>query len=699
MNPHGNPYLRFIIPFIAGLAIGAWLEAPVPGLDAALMTGAGMGALLSVQKFAYRYRWIFGAYTHVLLLGFGYFHIVGHNELRQPGHFAANIQSARYILGTVYEAPAKGTKMKVPVQVEAIGNSPDSMQAATGNLLLFMDLSAAADSIRYGDRLGFQATLLPTEPPKNPYAFDYKRYLHFQNIHHQAFVKPDSVHRLSERNGYLLWEKAYACRDHLLSLLQQYFPTKDEYAVASALLVGYTDDLSDDMRSAYAETGSMHALAVSGTHIGMLYVGLMFLIGRLRLRGKKGRLFEMALILTAIWAFTFLTGATASVLRASVMFSVYMFGKAFWREASAWNVLPASAFILLLYNPYFLFNVGFQLSYAAVVGMVFFYPRFYKVFPPLSRWLDEPLQVFLVGVAAQLGTLPLSLFYFNQFPVYFWLAGWVVVFVGAVFLWGGAILVLLDAGSQMLADWLGTVLYYLLLWMNKIIFFIQGIPGGVVRNVWIPVWVVFVLYACLSLLGAAMVTRRGRWLGAFVGLMVLLGVYRTAMVLDKQVQRSTVIYSVNKARLIDFFEGDQTISLSDTLTKKQENFAAQANRTACGMREKTSVLFADTSGFSTRNLRVDLPFVQFFDQKMVLIDDVRWITAGNPQAITVDVLVLSKSPKISVAECRERFPCAVVVSDASNSFRQTEHWRKECAAEGWAFHDVRRMGAWVWRQK
>jgi hypothetical protein len=171
------------------------------------------------------------------------------------------------------------------------------------------------------------------------------------------------------------------------------------------------------------------------------------------------------------------------------------------------------------------------------------------------------------------------------------------------------------------------------------------------------------------------------------------------MVLDKQVQRSTVIYSVNKARLIDFFEGDQTISLSDTLTKKQENFAAQANRTACGMREKTSVLFADTSGFSTRNLRVDLPFVQFFDQKMVLIDDVRWITAGNPQAITVDVLVLSKSPKISVAECRERFPCAVVVSDASNSFRQTECWRKECAAEGWAFHDVRRMGAWVWRQK
>ncbi len=698
MNPHGIPYLRFVVPFIVGLALGAWLEIPVPGLGWGLMAGAALGTFLAVQKFAYRFRWVFGAYIHVLLFGFGYSHIVSHNELRQPGHFAATIQSCHYIIGTVYDAPSRGAKMKVPVQVEAMGTSQDSMQTVTGNLMLFLDITCATDSIRYGDRLGFQATILPTEPPKNPHAFDYKCYLHFQNIHHQAFVKPDSILRLSENNGYLLWKKAYEYRQNLLILLQRYFPTKDEYAVASALLVGYTDDLSDEMRTAYAETGSMHALAVSGTHIGMLYVGLMFLISKLRLRGKKGRLFEISLTLIAIWAFTFLTGATASVLRASVMFSVYMFGKAFWREASAWNVLAASAFILLIFNPYFLFNVGFQLSYAAVIGMVFFYPRFYKMFPPLSRWLDEPLQVFLVGVAAQLGTLPLSLFYFNQFPIYFWLAGWVVVFVGAVFLWGGAILVLLDSGSQILADWLGKVLYYMLLWMNKIIFSIQGIPGGVVRNVWVPGWVVFALYTCLFLLGAAMVTRRGRWLGAFAGVMLLLGIYRTAMVLDKQVQHTTVIYSVNKARLMDFFKGDQTISLSDTLTKKQENFAAQANRTVCGMRKKTRILLSDSTAFASPNLWVDLPFVQFFDQKMALIDDVCWVKKGNTQAIAVDVLVLSKSPNVSVAECRERFPCTLVVFDASNSYRQAERWRKECAMEGWAYHDVRRIGAWVWKQ-
>lgn len=699
MIPHGIPYLRFIVPFVTGLALGAWLDGPLPYLDWGLMIGAVLGALLAVQKFAYRLRWIFGVYVHLLLLGFGYFHIVQYKETRLPEHFSTEIQGCRYFLGTVYEAPSKGTKMKVPVRVEAIGRSPDSFQAASGNLMLFLDITDFSDSIRYGDRLGFQARVGPTEPPKNPHAFDYARYLHFQNIHYQAFVKPDSILRLSKGNGWLLWQKAYESRERLLALLQKYFPSTDEYAVASALLVGYTDDLSDDLRTAYAETGSMHALAVSGTHIGMLYVGLMFLIARLRLRGRTGRLLETALVLSAIWAFTFLTGATASVLRASVMFSVYMLGKAFWREASAWNVLPASAFILLIYNPYLLFNVGFQLSYTAVAGMVFFYPRFYKMFPPLSAWLDEPLKVLLIGVSAQLGTLPLSLFYFNQFPVYFWLAGWVVVFVGAVFLWGGASLVVLDAVSQTLADWLGVLLYQMLLWMNKIIFFIQGIPGGVVRNVWTADWVVLALYGCLAFLGAAIATRRGKWLAAFAGIMIVLGLYRTHMVLGKQTQQTTVIYYLNKARLMDFFDGVHVVSLSDTLNKKQEYFAALANRTACGMREKAAVLYADTSLHIYPNLLIDLPFVQFFNQRMVLLDDVKWATAGTPSPIAVDVLVLSKSPRITMAQCRARFPFKMVVFEATNALSQVNRWREECEKHGWPYHDVRTQGAWIYPGK
>ena len=196
----------------------------------------------------------------------------------------------------------------------------------------------------------------------------------------------------------------------------------------------------------------------------------------------------------------------------------------------------------------------------------------------------------------------------------------------------------------------------------------------------------------------SMATKRGKFVGAFMAVMVVLGAYRTIMVTGKQVQKTIVIYSLNKARLVDFMEGDHSICLSDTLSQKQESFAAQATRTAFGMRELTKLGFSDTSSFQQGNVLIDLPFVQFFDQKMSFISDSRWLRTGNPKPVPVDVLVLSKSPKVSIAECRERFPCKLAVFDASNSYRQIERWKKECEEAGWAYYDVRSLGAWVGRR-
>jgi competence protein ComEC len=697
MNHRSTPYLRLIVPFIIGIALGGWLDYLPDCLLGLLIASVVSSMYLAVRRYKYRYRWFFGANLFVCLFLAGYYLTVQHSALRQADHFMYQPQTGRYWVGVVYEAPTRGAKTKIPLRLEAFGPAPDSLTAVSGNVLLFLEPSAASDSIHYGDRVCLHGTVRATEPPKNPHAFDYQRYLRFKNIHFQCFVKHDSLVVASRGHGNIFWATAYHCRDRLLSLLQQYFPTEDEYAVASALLLGYQDDLSDEIKTAYAETGSMHALAVSGSHVGMLYMGLFFLTQRLRLRGRW-RLLETLAILLAIWGFTLLTGATASVLRASVMFTVYMLGKAFWRNASAWNVLPASAFGLLLVNPYFLFDAGFQLSYAAVAGMVFFYPRLYKLFPPGPRWVDEGLKVLLVGISAQLGTLPLSLFYFNQFPTYFWLAGWLVVLGGAIFLWGGAVLVLLDVVSPLLAKWLGMALYYMLFGLNKAIVFIQHLPGSVVADIWIPGWVAGALYAAIALLGALMIRRRGIWLAAFFGLMGFLGLYRINTLLQKQVQRTLVVYDLSKQRrLIDFFDGRQLFALSDTLTAKQEQFTAKSNRIASGVRLKTTVMFAENKPFYSDNLVVHKPFLQFFNQKIALIDDARWIGA-RAAPIQVEAVVISKSPELTMAAIQEKFPCQILVFDASNSRRKVNSWRTECEARGWAFHDVHARGAWVMNQ-
>lgn len=688
------PFLRFLIPFASGIALAGWLDAALPGLFFLLIAGSCLVFGAAWLAYGYRWRWVYGSLFSILLLLAGYGRTIYHNEARANNHFSSKLGYVRFVAGTVYDAPGHGARLKVPVRVEAVGPSPDSLVPAGGNLLLFLPIGPETDSLRYGDRLLVRASIRPTEPPKNPYAFDYGRYLHFHNLHFQAFVKADSFCVTSKGHGYWLWRTAFGCRERLLSTLREHFPTQDEYAVASALLVGYQDDLSDDLRTAYAQTGSMHALAVSGTHVGMLYAGLMFLLGLLRLRGRRGQLIETVLVLLAIWGFTFITGATASVLRASVMFTTFLLGKSMGRNASIWNILASSAFLLLLFNPYFLFDAGFQLSYAAVAGMVYFYPRFVKISPTIPKWMEAPWKLLLIGFAAQLGTLPLSLYYFHQFPVYFWLAGWVVVLGGAIFLGGGALLVLLHGLAPVLAAWLGQLLYWMLWGMNRIIFFIQDLPGSVVAGIWLPGWAAVLLYAFLIIASVAVVLRSGRWVLGSLSLIAVLSIGHAGRALQQSEQRQITVYQLSKAHLIDCFDGQGCISLADSISPKQLLFAAQSNRWASGIRHTNSFDWVADTALAQAGFYWKKPFMAFQGKRMALLDDPSWVRAGEPAPLPVDVLYLCGNLHTSIADCVRRLPCRLLLFDGSNSRRRVEGWKKECRELGLAYHDLRENGAW-----
>ncbi|MEO6039435.1 MAG: ComEC/Rec2 family competence protein, partial [Saprospiraceae bacterium] len=349
----------------------------------------------------------------------------------------------------------------------------------------------------------------------------------------------------------------------------------------------------------------------------------------------------------------------------------------------------------LLYDPYLLFNAGFQLSYAAVAGMVFFYPYFNRQMPDWPKPLGEFRKIFLIGFAAQLGTLPLSLFFFHQFPVYFWLAGWVVVLGGAIFLAGGAALVVLNSVSELLASWLGGLLYYLVWGMNQVVFFIQHLPGSLISGIWITGWVVALLYLAVGLMGAAFGTRQLKWAIAALGIFTVLGFCRLVRSYEQENQQQLVIYSISKHRLIDSFDGRCLVSLSDSLTKKQVVFAAQPNRWALGTWESTTHFLPDTN-FKARNCCFDPPFFGVFDRKMAIIDDARWVAGNQSISFPVDLILLSNNPKVSIADCVRQFPCQLIVWDGTNSWKQCERWRSECATLGLSGYDIRSTGAFVW---
>ena len=691
MHPRHIPFLRLFLPWLAGIAAGAYLEAPVPGLEYGLIAGSILLILSARMRYAYRFRWVYGTLLALILSGAGYWHVLRHDERRQEQHFRQVCPESVVLAGVVYDAPVKGLRIKIPLRLEAAGVSADSLRACCGNVLLFLTPGPAAEGLRYGDRIWVQAQPRPTEGPKNPHAFDYRQYLHFQNIHFQAFVKDSAFGLIDCGNGHALWRAAFGWRQKLLRVLREHFPGRDEYAVASALMLGYKDELSEELRTSYAETGSMHALAVSGTHVGLLYLGLLFVLKRIPWRGNYRRWGETALVLAGIWAFTLVTGATASVLRASVMFSAYLLSKAIRRQASIWNILGASAFGLLLVNPYFLFDAGFQLSYSAVAGIVYFYPQFQKITPPLPKWAAEGWKILLIGIAAQLGTLPLSLYYFHQFPVYFWLAGWVVVLGGAVFLWGGSVLVLLSALVPPAAEYLGVGLYYLLWGMNALIRGIQQLPGSVVPGIWINAWAAVLLGAFIWLLTWALSSRSPRIL--LVAFFCLLGLCISQMSWRVQAieQQQITLYHTNRNFLMDFFDGEKRFSWSDSLSTRQEQFAAQAQRWALGSQAAGRLTVAGQND----HLYFQPPFVQFFDKKIIVVDSPNLLEKQSKAALVpVDVLILNGNPRLKIRDCLVYFPCQLIVFSAANSPKRIERWKQECREISLPFHDVQQQGAW-----
>lgn len=686
------PFVRFFVPFAAGTVGGEFWGTPWHLWPLVIVGLALLLILFAFHKVEFRWRWWFGLWAFLSLFALGWLRTANFAEYHAADHFSKT-QGSNRLIGVVDEAPEPGNWWKMVVRVEAAGCGPDSLNTASGRLIVFFKPDSAAPTLQYGDRLALAGTFSPCEGPKNPHSFDYRWYLHTKNIHFQMFARSDSIRIIARKNGTWFWRTAYQCRDRILVRLKTYFTTPNEYAVACALLLGYQADLSDEVRTIYVETGSMHALAVSGTHVGMVYAGLLMLLRRLPVRGVSKRMLQTTAVLLGIWAFTLITGASASVLRAALMFSLFLAGRAIFRQASVWNILAASAFLLVVYSPYFLFDAGGQLSYCAVAGMVFFFPRLYKISPIFPKWIDAGWQVLLVGIAAQLGTLPLSIYYFHQFPVYFWLAGWVVVLGGAIFLWGGAALVLLDLLWPMAANWLGLALYFLVKYMNLAVGLIQQLPGSVWGSLWMAKWGAVACSTVLVLFAAAWAKRSANLLYACLILWSLTGLVRLFRSEGRLSHREITVYSVSKNRLIDFFNGEKIITLCDSsISTKQEKFAAEGHRVAWGMRQQEKLDFLQPAWEKDSIFFRKDPICIFYNIRLAILDDPLWLRNPN-YLFPVDYLILSKNCASDLSSIIKVFPCTTILADGTNSFKNIQKWKKEALELGLFFHDTSKKGA------
>lgn len=346
----------------------------------------------------------------------------------------------------------------------------------------------------YGSRFVIYKPPQPIQHAGNPGDFDLVRYRALHQQYHQLFLTSLDVYWIDHepRTDYKTY--LYECRDWILNQLKKRLIADDgTLGVAEALLIGYRADLDSNVLQAYSNTGVIHIIAISGLHLGLIYVALTWLFPRLPFF-RDSLLWRGLFVLLCLWIFSLLTGASASVLRSAVMFTCIVVGSIFKKKASLPNMLATSAFFLLWYDPYLLWDVGFQLSYAALVGIVWLQKRLASCLKTNILILNKIGEMASVTVAAQITTLPFCLYYFHQFPVYFLPVNLIVVPLSTALLFG-EILLLLTATLDPLNTWIALLIKTGLQWMNAIVQWFAALPGGLITNIHFTFW-----SGCLAIL-------------------------------------------------------------------------------------------------------------------------------------------------------------------------------------------------------
>lgn len=284
-------------------------------------------------------------------------------------------------------------------------------------ILLYIETEHRSQELKPGDQIILHTSVNPLKNMGNPDEFDYKSFMEGKGFSGTAYINSiDWLHTgLQSRS---LKARALRVRGKALDVYKTFNLNQDEYAFLSALTLGYKADLSNEVKEAFRASGTSHVLAVSGLHVGIIYIIIIFLFSFL---GKRGRwhIVKQVLVLLFLWAYVYITGFSVSVIRAAFMLSIVSVGNIFHRKGLTYNTLACAAFFILIINPFYLFDVGFQLSFSCVFSILFFQPKISKLHTPKFKLTRYFWNLFTASIAAQLGAFPLSLYYFDSFPTYF----------------------------------------------------------------------------------------------------------------------------------------------------------------------------------------------------------------------------------------------------------------------------------------
>ncbi len=611
----------------------------------------------------------------------GYVHLLSFKQWGDEGHLSTFQKEINYYVATVVEYPEekeKSWKYKVALNKVSDGTT---WYRTNAYLLLYVKKENGVDPFYYGDKILVKGQPQPLSSPQNPHEFDFKRFLSFKNIFHQQFVNPDEVIFVSSIASKDIKYFSFKARLWASTQLKSRLPHQQEQAIAMALTLGVKDGIDNDLQSAYAASGAMHVLAVSGLHVGILY-GIVLLIFRPFMRISGSRWVIAVVSLLVLWSFAFITGLSPSVLRAVTMFSFIAIAKPFGRGTSIYNTLACSAFFLLLVDPYLIMSVGFQLSYLAVLGIVSIHRPLYQLLEPKGAIIDWIWNISCVSLAAQLATFSLGMLYFHQFPVYFLFSNLFVI-PGAVAVLVISILVIAFSFFSQLADVMGMLLEGIIQMLNLGVFTFEKFPYSLINEIYINTFQCWLLILAIGTFLLFLYSRK--WLVmifsfVFVLIFSIVQWHHYESNIDT---KQFIVYNIAGHLGLEWIARGRSIFFGDTSLLSDEErmrFHIRPNRLFHGVKEIEN--YSITGDEEVRIISIDGKTVGILDKPIK-----SW-----PDSEKLEYLVVSNNSIRSFSEAQHLIPFDKLILASSNSRYLA---RRICDEGGEAVHSVLHHGAFV----
>ncbi|MBN1143051.1 MAG: ComEC family competence protein [Bacteroidales bacterium] len=704
--PGRSPFARLLLFYALGMLMAEFISVKPTtfgsGFTAAAILLLLIGFIVADRYPGYHTNWVSGLMVAVVLFFAGMAGMGIYNDITSRQSKPDNY-SGLFIFDILHRPEIKENSVKTQA-VMKFRRVNGLEYRENRKVILIFTKDTSAVRLLPGCRIAAATRINQVSPPSNPYEFNYQAYLAARGIHHQAFIRTDQWKLVDYNSKRSVSIVASTLQQHLLEKYKLLHLNNTLYSLLSAITLGYKNDLEAHTRQIFSQAGVMHVMALSGFNVAVIAFALNYLLFFLD-RSGTGRIVKALVVIFMVWLFVFVTGLSPSVTRAAVMLSFVIGGKTLHRQVNTYNILFASAFLLLTLSPPLISDVSFQLSFSAVLGILLFQPLLSDIIKTRFFIINRLWQLFAVSCAAQLATLPLTLLYFHQFPLYFWLTNlYVVPLVSLIICIAGIYLLVSFVNPIMML--MGKLLTLLLAMLYKSVAFIEVLPYALLENIHISGFQAFLLMMAILFLGLFRMHRSFNFLVASLATILLLQLTVFSHALSMRHQQVFLVADINKASLISAISGTNAVIFGDSLPDLDDpglkyalnNFWVKHgvagkqyfyDQLPAGTIEKMTIPGMTISGHWLGNNVV----IELDNRKILVLRDDTFFNHTSERPFHTDYLTVSGSVFPNADHLSDLLETSMIIIDSSVPFQHAIQWKNYCSRKQIACWQVSKQGA------